>query len=56
MRPRLQVAVDNPDLVSALSALNRAEPAVDVIECGTILIIAEGLRAVREIRALYRER
>ena len=53
MRPRLQVAVDNPDLVSALSALNRAEPAVDVIECGTILIIAEGLRAVREIRALY---
>lgn len=53
MRPRLQVAVDNPDLVGALSALNRAEPAVDVIECGTILIIAEGLRAVREIRALY---
>ncbi|MDO5066167.1 MAG: orotidine 5'-phosphate decarboxylase / HUMPS family protein [Propionibacteriaceae bacterium] len=53
MRPRLQVAVDNPDLVTALSALNRAEPVVDVIECGTILIIAEGLRAVREIRALY---
>lgn len=53
IRPRLQIAVDNPDLVSALLALNRAEPTVDVIECGTILIIAEGLRAVREIRALY---
>lgn len=53
MRPRLQVAVDIPDLVSALGALNRAEPAVDVIECGTILIIAEGLRAVRAVRALY---
>ncbi len=53
MRPKLQVAVDIPDLVSALGALNRAEPAVDVIECGTILIIAEGLRAVRAVRALY---
>ena len=40
-----------PDLVSALSALNRAEPAVDVIECGTILIIAEGLRAMKIGRA-----
>ncbi len=53
MRPKLQVAVDIPDLISALGALNRAEPAVDVIECGTILIIAEGLRAVRAVRALY---
>ncbi|RRD51433.1 orotidine 5'-phosphate decarboxylase / HUMPS family protein [Arachnia propionica] len=56
MRPRLQVAVDNPDLVHALSALNRAEPAVDIIECGTILIISEGLRAVRTIRSLYPDR
>ena len=53
MRPRLQVAVDQPDLVASLGALNRAEPAVDIIECGTILIISEGLRAVRAIRALY---
>lgn len=53
MRPRLQVAVDSPDLVSALGPLNQAVDHVDIIECGTILIIAEGTRAIREIRALY---
>ncbi len=53
MRPRLQVAVDSLDLVTAFRALNRCVDEVDVIECGTILIIAEGLRAVREVRALY---
>ncbi|MCX7542670.1 orotidine 5'-phosphate decarboxylase [Corynebacterium sp. P5848] len=53
MRPQLQVAVDSLDMVSALGPLNKAVEHVDVIECGTILVIAEGLRAVREIRALY---
>lgn len=52
-RPRLQLAVDSPDLVSALRPLNQAVAAVDIVEVGTILVIAEGLRAVREIRALY---
>lgn len=56
MRPRLQLAVDSLDLVSALGPLNRAVGHVDVIECGTVLILAEGLRAVREIRALYPEK
>lgn len=52
-RPRLQIALDTTDMPSALRPLNAAIDQVDVIECGTILIIAEGLRAVREIRALY---
>ncbi|MFT4294476.1 MAG: orotidine 5'-phosphate decarboxylase [Micropruina sp.] len=52
-KPRLQVALDATDLAEVLRPLNRAVDQVDVIECGTILIIAEGLRAVREIRALY---
>lgn len=52
-KPRLQVALDTTDLVAALRPLNQAIDQIDVIECGTILIIAEGLRAVREIRALY---
>jgi 3-dehydro-L-gulonate-6-phosphate decarboxylase len=52
-KPRLQIALDTTDLAEALRPLNRAVDQVDVIECGTILIIAEGLRAVREIRALY---
>lgn len=53
MRPRLQVAVDSPDLAAAFGPLNRVADVVDVIEAGTILVIAEGLRCVREIRALY---
>ncbi|MBI4899371.1 MAG: orotidine 5'-phosphate decarboxylase [Actinobacteria bacterium] len=56
MLPRLQVAVDNLDLVSAFRALQQCADEVDVIECGTILIINEGLRAVREIRALFPEK
>lgn len=52
-KPRLQVALDTTDMVGALRPLNQAIDKIDVIECGTILIIAEGLRAVREIRALY---
>ena len=52
-RPQLQIALDAFDMPSALRPLNASISQVDVIECGTVLIIAEGLRAVREIRALY---
>jgi 3-dehydro-L-gulonate-6-phosphate decarboxylase len=52
-RPRLQIALDKVDLPSALGPLQKAAPAVDIIECGTILILGEGMRAVREIRALF---
>ncbi|MBS6948905.1 orotidine 5'-phosphate decarboxylase / HUMPS family protein [Bifidobacterium scardovii] len=52
-QPRLQIALDTTDMPSALRPLNAAIDQIDIIECGTILIIAEGLRAVREIRALY---
>lgn len=52
-KPRLQLALDNTDLAAAFRPLNRAIDQIDVIECGTILIIAEGLRVVREMRALY---
>lgn len=52
-RPRLQIALDLHDLPSALAPLQKAAPAIDVIECGTILVLAEGMRAVREIRALF---
>jgi 3-dehydro-L-gulonate-6-phosphate decarboxylase len=49
----VQIALDTTDLPTALAALQKAAPLVDVIEVGTILILAEGLRAVREIRALF---
>lgn len=52
-RPRLQIALDKQDLPSALRPLQKAAPQIDVIECGTVLILAEGLRAVAEIRALF---
>jgi 3-dehydro-L-gulonate-6-phosphate decarboxylase len=51
--PRLQIALDKTDLPSALAPLQQAAPGIDIIECGTVLILAEGLRAVREIRALF---
>ncbi len=52
-RPRLQIALDKADLPSALGPLQKAAPAVDIIECGTILVLGEGMGAVREIRALF---
>jgi len=52
-RPRLQIALDQTDLPGALAPLQKAAPKIDIIECGTVLILAEGLRAVREIRALF---
>lgn len=51
--PRLQIALDKTDLPGALAPLQRAASRIDIIECGTVLILAEGLRAVREIRALF---
>ncbi|WP_366180344.1 orotidine 5'-phosphate decarboxylase / HUMPS family protein [Actinomyces timonensis] len=51
--PGLQIALDTPDLPSALGPLQEAAPHVDVIECGTILVLAEGFHAVRAVRALF---
>lgn len=53
MKPRLQIALDTDSIAKALAPLNKAIENVDVIEVGTILILHEGLRAVREIHALY---
>lgn len=51
--PRLQIALDTFDLPSALGPLQKAAPHVDIIECGTILLLAEGLPALRAVRALF---
>ena len=51
--PRLQVALDALDLPGALGPLQKAAPHVDIIECGTILVLCEGYHAVRAIRALF---
>jgi 3-dehydro-L-gulonate-6-phosphate decarboxylase len=54
--PKLQLALDTLDLVSALGPLQMAAPYLDVIEVGTILCLAEGMRAVRTIRSLFPEK
>ncbi|MFC2641003.1 MAG: orotidine 5'-phosphate decarboxylase / HUMPS family protein [Propionibacterium acidifaciens] len=51
--PRLQIALDTLDLPAALGPLQKAAEHVDVIECGTILVLCEGYHAVRAIRALF---
>lgn len=52
-KPKLQIALDLQDLPSALAPLQKAAPHLDVIECGTILCLAEGMHAVRIIRSLF---
>lgn len=54
--PKLQLALDTLDLVSALGPLQKAAPYLDVIEVGTILCLAEGMHAVRIIRSLFPEK
>ena len=55
-KPKLQIALDTYDLPSALAPLQQAAPSIDVIECGTILCLAEGMHAVRIIRSLFPEK
>lgn len=51
--PRLQIALDTTDLPSALRPLQQAAPHIDVIEVGTVLVLSEGMHAVRAVRALF---
>lgn len=53
LQPKLQIALDTYDLPSALSPLQKAAQHIDVIEAGTILCLAEGMKAVQVIRSLF---
>ena len=55
-RPKLQLALDTFDLPAALAPMQRAKDHIDVVEAGTILCYAEGMHAVRALRALYPEK
>ena len=50
---KVQVALDLKDLPAALRAVRHVAASVDVIEVGTVLCLAEGMRAVRAMRAAY---
>lgn len=54
--PLLQLALDNRSLPAACEATRVLAAEVDVLEAGTILICAEGMQAVRTLKALYPNR
>ncbi|PVZ84610.1 3-keto-L-gulonate-6-phosphate decarboxylase [Serratia sp. S1B] len=54
--PMLQVALDNQSMDDAYRTTRLIANEVDIIEVGTILCVAEGVRAVRDLKALYPER
>lgn len=54
--PMLQLALDNKSLADALQATRILANEVDVLEAGTILVCAEGMQAVRCLKALYPNR
>ena len=56
-RPLLQLALDNTSMEDAINSLQTGvDEVVDIIECGTILLCAEGRSAVKKIRELYLEK
>ncbi|CAI0813310.1 3-keto-L-gulonate-6-phosphate decarboxylase UlaD [Serratia fonticola] len=54
--PMLQVALDNQSMDDAYRTTRLIANEVDIIEVGTILCVAEGVRAVRDLKALYPDR
>jgi 3-dehydro-L-gulonate-6-phosphate decarboxylase len=51
--PLLQVGLDNRNLVDALKVAMEIHEVVDIIECGTLLCFAEGMKAVSILKTLY---
>jgi 3-dehydro-L-gulonate-6-phosphate decarboxylase len=54
--PLLQLALDNKSLPDALAATRILASEVDVLEAGTILVCAEGMKAVTCLKSLYPDR
>lgn len=52
-KPKLQLALDIQNMVSALGAAQKTAEEIDVIEAGTILMLSEGMEAVRILKELY---
>lgn len=56
MIPKLQIALDNLCFTDAIKALSGVAEEIDVIEVGTILLCAEGKRAVEYLKTMYPEK
>lgn len=50
---RLQLALDSPSLESALRLLSLTADLADIVEVGTPLILAEGMRAIAGLRRRF---
>ncbi|UWM63515.1 3-hexulose-6-phosphate synthase [Enterobacter sp. CP102] len=53
---KLQLALDDLDLVKALRMIEQVHDSIDIIEVGTPFVIDEGMRAVREIKRFFPEK
>ncbi|PSW66683.1 3-keto-L-gulonate-6-phosphate decarboxylase [Photobacterium leiognathi subsp. mandapamensis] len=54
-KPMIQIALDQKCLDDAMAVAEKVQSYVDVIEVGTILAFAEGMNAVKTLRAQYPE-
>lgn len=50
---KLQLALDLVDIPGAIELVKEVEAYVDVVEIGTPVVINEGLKAVREVKAAF---
>ncbi len=50
---KLQLALDLVDIPGAIEVVREVEEYIDVIEIGTPVVINEGLRAVKEVKAAF---
>jgi 3-keto-L-gulonate-6-phosphate decarboxylase len=51
--PLLQVALDNTSLEDAINSVEKYGHIIDIVEVGTILHVAEGVKATSTMRKLY---
>lgn len=50
---RIQLALDSPSTADAIRVAEATIDSIDVVEAGTVLILNDGLGAVRELRARF---
>lgn len=55
MSPYLQLAIDETELQAALHVASATAAHIDIIEVGTLLLAAEGVHAVRQLRRAHPE-
>lgn len=52
-KPLLQIALDDLDIPTAIKHAEETKESIDIIEVGTILLMAEGKKAVRALKEAF---